>query len=173
MNRKIIIGLIGPNSENCTKEIYDFGYNLGKQIADKGYILVSGGREGIMEAAFKGAHSSDNYVNPVTIAILPSTDKNEANKYSDIIIPTGIGLARNSIIPNTADILIAVAGGAGTLSEIAFAWQFKRYVICYTGFEGWAKELAGIELDNRSKGLLKKTASINEMFEMIEELLII
>jgi hypothetical protein len=168
MTKKTVVGVIGPNYENCNDAIFAFGIKLGKTLADMNVLIVTGGRKGIMEAIFKGAHQSANYQNPTTIGILPSGNKDEANAYCDIVIPTGIGLARNSIVVNTADILIAVAGGSGTLSEIAFAWQFNKKVICYTGFDGWAKNLAGLNLDTRNTGLLLKADSINQITELIK-----
>ena len=169
MIRKSIIGVIGPNYENCTDEIFNFGLELGRQLTDLNLMIVCGGREGIMEAVCKGSKLSGKYIYPNTIGIIPSNDKAEANEYCDIVIPSGIGLARNSIIVNTADLLIAVAGGAGTLSEIAFAWQMNKKVICFTGFEGWAKNLAGKDLDLRNSNLLLSANTLDEIIELIKE----
>lgn len=62
--------------------------------------------------------------------------KEQANEYVDIVIPTGMGWARNQLIVNAADAIVSVAGGAGTLSELAYAWQSGKPVVCYTAFEG-------------------------------------
>ncbi|MCK5169381.1 MAG: TIGR00725 family protein [Bacteroidales bacterium] len=163
------VGIIGPGSDICTNEIYEFGLNLGKYLTDHNYLTVCGGKGGIMEAVCKGSKLSGKYIYPNTIGIIPSNDKAEANEYCDIVIPSGIGLARNSIIVNTADLLIAVAGGAGTLSEIAFAWQMNKKVICFTGFEGWAKNLAGKDLDLRNSNLLLSANTLDEIIELIKE----
>jgi uncharacterized protein (TIGR00725 family) len=76
-----------------------------------------------------------------------------------------MSIARNIIIIQTADIIIAAGGGAGTLSEIAFAWQLEKKVLCVTLFEGWAKELAGRNLDDRQSGLLVPVNSIEEILK--------
>ncbi len=55
------ITVIGPNAPGCTPDVYDFGLQLGKLLADLGYIIINGGREGIMEAVNKGAHTSTRY----------------------------------------------------------------------------------------------------------------
>jgi hypothetical protein len=68
----------------------------------------------------------------------------------------------------TADIIIAAGGGAGTLSEIAFAWQLEKTVLCLTNFEGWAKELAGKNLDDRHIGLLIPVISIDEILKHLD-----
>ena len=169
MIRKSIIGVIGPNYENCTDEIFNFGLELGRRLTDLNIMIVCGGREGIMEAVCKGSKLSGKYQCPNTIGIIPSNDKTDANEYCDIVIPSGIGLARNSIIVNTADLLIAVAGGSGTLSEIAFAWQMNKKVICFTGFEGWAKNLAGKDLDLRNSNLLLSASTLDEIIELVKE----
>jgi hypothetical protein len=67
-----------------------------------------------------------------------------------------------------ADIIIAAGGGAGTLSEIAFAWQLEKKVLCVTLFEGWAKELAGRNIDDRQNGLLVPVKSIDEIIKHLD-----
>lgn len=172
MNKNVrLIGVIGPSEFHCTKEIYDFGFELGKMIADMGYFLVCGGLGGIMEAACKGANSSDKYLPGKTIGIVPMSDKSRANEYCDIVIPTGLGFARNILVANSADIIIAVAGGSGTLSEIAFAWQMNRPIICYDRFEGWASELADRKLDNRRDKAILKASSLNEIKNLIKQMI--
>ena len=95
---KKLAGVIGPNKENCTPEIYAFGLALGKKIIDLDFILVCGGKQGIMEAVCKGAKQSKNYSFGNTVGIIPEKDKEPANPFCDIVIPTGIGYARNQII---------------------------------------------------------------------------
>ena len=64
-------------------------------------------------------------------------------------MPTGLGIARNILVVRTADVVIAIGGGAGTLSEIAIAWQLGRTVIAIEDSGGWASQLAGKHLDDR------------------------
>lgn len=169
MTRKPVVGVIGPNYENCSDEVYNFGMELGRALTELDVMIVCGGREGIMEAVCRGTKLSGKYKYHNTIGIIPSEDKNDANQFCDIVIVTGIGLARNSIIVNTADILVAVAGGSGTLSEIAFAWQMNKKVICYTGFEGWSEKLAGKDLDQRNSGLLIEANSLEEVISLVKK----
>lgn len=157
------IAIIGPNNKMCSNELYDFGVKLGQQIAIKDRTIVCGGLGGFMEAVCKGVKRSKDTFNGQTIGILPDEKADTANPYIDIAIPTGVGVARNLIIVRTADIIIAAGGGAGTLSEIAFAWQLGKKVLCVTRFEGWAKELAGKDLDGRKTGLLIPVSSIDEI----------
>lgn len=154
----------------CSKELYDFGVQLGQQIATKDRTFVCGGLGGFMEAVCKGVKQSPDSFNGQTIGILPDEVSDNANPYIDIPVATGQGIARNIIIVNTADIIIAAGGGAGTLSEIAFAWQQKKTVLCVTLFDGWAKELAGKNLDSRESGLLIPINSIEEINQFLNQL---
>jgi uncharacterized protein (TIGR00725 family) len=169
--RAVMIGVIGPSELLCTKEVYEFGLKLGKMLVDAGYFVVCGGLGGVMEAVCKGAHESEGYYKGKTIGVIPSADKKDANKYCDIVIPTGLGFARNTIVVNSADVVIAIGGGSGTLSEIAFAWQMHRPIICYDGFEGWAAEMADKKLDIRRKDVMHRVSSLEEIMEKIPELL--
>lgn len=148
--------------------MYRFGTDLGKEIASPGRIIICGGLGGFMEAVSKGVKESVHTFNGQTIGILPGDDPQDANPYIDIAIPTGLGIARNIIIINSADLIIAAGGGAGTLSELAFAWQKKKKVLCITDFGGWAKELAGKRVDERDDGLFLPVKNIKEILKLIK-----
>jgi len=106
-------------------------YELGRLIASQGWVLVSGGREGIMEAACRGAKS----VGGLTIGILPTLDGRDANRYVDIKIPTGLGYARNILVVRASRFVVAICGEYGTLSEIAFAFNDPGRVVI--GIDTW------------------------------------
>jgi uncharacterized protein (TIGR00725 family) len=165
MNKTITV--IGPNRFECSEELYNFGIKLGKLLIDLNYIIINGGMQGIMEATFKGAKESKKYSFGKTIGIIPSSDNQDANEYCDIIIPTGIGYARNQIVVNSSDTIIAIGGGAGTLSEIAFAWQLNKKIYAFTNFNGWAKELANIKLDNRYDNKIIGIRDLNHLKEIL------
>ena len=153
----------------CSEALYYFGVELGKRIATADRSIICGGLGGFMEAVCKGAKQSSETFGGQTIGILPDDVASGANPFIDTAIATGAGIARNIIIINSADIIIAAGGGAGTLSEIAFAWQKKKTVLCVTLFDGWAKELAGVNLDNRQSGLLVPVHSIPEIeYQLIQ-----
>ena len=114
----------------CSKRIGRIAYEVGQRIAREGWVLVCGGREGVMEEACRGAKDAGG----VTVGILPSCDGKDANKYVDITIPTGLGYARNVLVVRAASGIIAVDGRYGTLSEIAFAFNDPRPIV---GIETW------------------------------------
>jgi len=100
-----------------------------------------------MEAVSRGGRSSVNYQNGDIIGILPDYGQEGANDYVDIPIATGMDNLRNQIVANS-DAMIAIGGGAGTLSEIAFAWMLGRLIMAYE-VEGWSGKVANTRLDHR------------------------
>jgi uncharacterized protein (TIGR00725 family) len=121
-SKKLIIAVIG--GRNVTDELLAQAEDAGRLIARAGAILATGGLNGVMEAASRGAHEEGGTV----LGILPQDDKSQANQYVDVAVATGLGFARNAIIARTADALVAVGGAYGTLSEIAFALQMGKPV---------------------------------------------
>lgn len=121
--------------------------SIGRELVDAGYRIVTGGMGGVMEAAHKGARESPNWFDGAGIGILPGSNISQANQFVDIAIPTGLDHARNAIVAHSAAV-IAIGGGAGTLSEMALAWAYGRLVI---GLRcgGSSELLAGRRIDGR------------------------
>jgi uncharacterized protein (TIGR00725 family) len=124
---KCTIGIIGGgNADAATSKI---AYETGSLIAERGAQLVTGGLGGVMEAASKGAYEKKGTV----IAIIPSNNKIDSNPFATVIIPSGMGIARNVLVVQTADVLIAFPGEYGTLSEIGLALNIGKPVIAMPG----------------------------------------
>ena len=119
----IYLAVIG--SAACSEEVAALAEAVGREIARAGAVLVCGGRGGVMEAACRGARAEGG----TTVGILPGLDRREANPYVDIPIVTGLGEARNAVVVRTADAVVAVSGGFGTLSEIGLALKMGRPVV--------------------------------------------
>jgi len=148
----MIISVIGAGT--CNKEIYSIAEEIGKLIAQKGAILVTGGLGGVMEAASKGAIEAGG----TTVGILPGFSKEDANKYVSIPITTGLSHARNIVIVRSADAVIAVSGEYGTLSEIAVALKLGKPVI---GIKTWEHIDGLIEAESSQE-------AVNKAFELIK-----
>lgn len=103
---------------------------IGRLIAENGFILVNGGMKGVMAASARGAKSAGGWV----IGILPGRSAGEANSFTDIAVPTGLGYLRNALVVLNSDLLVAIDGAYGTLSEIAYARIYGREVL---GIETW------------------------------------
>jgi uncharacterized protein (TIGR00725 family) len=110
--------------------------SVGRELAARGAVVVCGGLGGAMEAACRGARQAGG----TTVGLLPGLDRRDANPYVDVAIPTGLGEARNALVVRTADALVAVGGGYGTLSEIGLALRTGKHVV---GLATW--EIDGIE----------------------------
>jgi len=117
------VAVIG--SAVCDEGVAALAREVGREIARRGAVLVCGGRGGVMEAACQGAKSAGG----MTVGILPGFDRREANRYVEVPIVTGLGEARNAIVVRTADAVVAVSGGFGTLSEIGLACKMGRPVV--------------------------------------------
>ena len=124
-NRIGIIGGSAPDAESRKNAEV-----LGELVGKSGYILVNGGMEGIMVASARGAKKA----NGVVIAILPGKTREEANPYTDIAIPTGLGYMRNALVVLNSDILVAINGSYGTLNEIAYARIYQKKIL---GLNTW------------------------------------
>lgn len=161
--RRIQIALCGDSELQNAKE-GQIAYDIGKEIALRGAVLIQGGRGGVMEAAARGCHEHGG----LAVAILPSADFSEANPYSHVVIPTGLGWTRNSLVPLAADGIIAIGGQSGTLSEIAFAWMYGKPIVAVNaGIQGWASRLAGKPVDSRRNDVIHVANSAKEAVEII------
>ena len=128
-NHTLRIGVLGPH--DCSKEERKIGFAVGAELARQGAILLCGGLGGMMEAAAEGAKSERG----VTVGILPGETASVANEFIDIALPTGLGAIRNAVLVRCCDAVIAIRGGYGTLSEIAFALRLKVPVV---GLQTWS-----------------------------------
>ena len=129
MDQRKLIGVIGAGT--CNQDTALLAYQVGKKIAQAGYGLICGGHGGVMEAACKGAFEAGG----LTIGVLPGDSPDAANPFVSIKIVTGMGIARNAIIVRSSAVAIAIAGKAGTLSEIAFCVKLGVPVIGLRSFD--------------------------------------
>jgi uncharacterized protein (TIGR00725 family) len=121
--RAPVVSVIGAGLS--TPEQSRLAEDVGRLLAEKGVVLVCGGRGGVMEAACRGAHQAGG----ITIGLLPGGDVTDGNAYLTVAIPTGLGHARNALVASAGGAVIAIGGGAGTLSEIGIALKSGRRVI--------------------------------------------
>ena len=149
--KKQIIGVIGAGKDDA--ELTEIAEEVGRLIAAHEALLVCGGLGGVMEAAARGAKAAGG----TTIGILPQATKEMANQYIDVPVATGFGEGRNVVIIRTADVLIAIGGEYGTLSELAFALKMGKPVV---GINTWD-----------IKGIIKADtpeAAVNSAFELLK-----
>ena len=142
------IGVIGAGE--CSKTTYRFAEELGFEIGKKGWAMVCGGLGGVMEASARGCKEAGG----MTVGLLPGLDRAAANPFIEIALPTGLGEGRNLLVVRTADVIISVAGGYGTLSEIALALKMKKPVI---GLGTW-EDIEGVQYVSSPREAIQRAA---------------
>ena len=160
--RKTIIGVMGPGA-GATEKDKKNAYELGKAIAQKGWVLLSGGRyQGVMDAVSHGAQDAGGLV----VGILPHKDGSDASKAVDIRIVTAMGGARNVINVLSSDVVVTCGMGAGTSSEVGHSVKVgKPTILLGTGkkAEAFFKEIA--------PELVYTAKNVNETIDLIKKLL--
>ncbi|MCI2068641.1 MAG: acyl-CoA synthetase [Bacilli bacterium] len=170
---KKIIAVIGDRSLVKGSLEEKIAFQVGKALDEAGYRIQAGGMGGVMEEVYKGARSASTYQEGDTIAILPSFDKNDQDGLADIVIPTGLDIMRSGIVTD-CDFVVAIGGGAGTLSEICAAWALYRPIVAFKNCGGWASKVAGIKLDEHTRyegfdDRIFSCSSPEEMLKIIKE----
>ncbi|MEK6608474.1 MAG: TIGR00725 family protein [Myxococcota bacterium] len=146
--RRPTIAVCGASGA-LTPELERLAEELGGEIWRAGFDLVCGGQDGVMEAVSRGYAQARGDRPGTIIGILPGSAAADANAYCDLVVPTGLGYARNTLVVLAGDGIVLCGGGSGTLSEAAFAWQFGKPIAALEPSGGWARELAGRALDGR------------------------
>ena len=114
MPSPLYLAVVGSGDKDAELEL---ARRVGQEVAAAGAVLVCGGLGGVMAAAAGGAYDAGG----LTVGLLPGSDRSEANPHLTVAIPTGLGELRNGLVVRSSDGVIAVGGGYGTLSEVAFA----------------------------------------------------
>lgn len=143
--KKLQILVIGHNDNGCTDKHKKTAYSVGVEIAKSGSVLVTGGLGGVMNAACRGAHDADG----ITVGIIPQDEPSPANPYCDIVIPTGMGMARDFLNALSSDGIIIIGGGSGTLSEICAAYMYKKPMVGIRNMGGITAQFIDGYVDHR------------------------
>ena len=161
MSKKLQIAVIGSaGQEEYPQNSQNFSFNeslafeVGQILAEKGCILVNGGKSGIMEASSKGAKSK----NGITIGVIKGNQRFGSNQYTDIEIVSNILDGGDALlIPTMCDGAIVIGGGAGTLAELSGFYRINKPIITIANTGGWAQKLANTYLDERQKVLIQQS----------------
>jgi len=164
-----IIGVIGSDShpgEEISAHALHVADDIGRRLAMRGALLVTGGSGGIMEAVSKGAYDAGG----VVIGFLPGRTREGANRYVTIPLCTGLGEIRSHLTISASDVIIMIAGSTGTLNEATIAYGHKPLVVV-TGTGGWSDRLGqtlygGMHFDERSTATVHFTATAAEAVEL-------
>ncbi len=152
MTPSVAIAVVGAG--NAPEETRRLAFEVGREIARNGAVLVNGGLGGVMEAAAAGARDVGGH----TVGILPGYDRAAANQHIEFAVATGMGEARNAIVVASADAVIALAGEGGTLAEIGFALKLGRPIVA---LDAW-HELKGLERAATPADAVARALSLTE-----------
>jgi hypothetical protein len=125
------VAVVGTSTP--TAELAEAAEAVGRRLAERGAVVVCGGLGGVMEATARGVHAAGG----IAVGILPGSDRTEANRYLTVALATGLGEMRNPLVVRSADVVIAIGGAYGTLSEVAFA---LRTAVPVVGLGTWDLE---------------------------------
>jgi uncharacterized protein (TIGR00725 family) len=124
-----LVAVVGPGAD-ATDDLCALAAQVGRLLAERGAVLLTGGLGGVMAAAAEGARDGGG----LAIGLLPGTDRAAGNADNTVAIATGLGQARNALIVRAADAMISVGGSWGTLSEIALCRRSGKPVVCLRGW---------------------------------------
>jgi hypothetical protein len=148
VTRPTLITIIGKSAKDPRDPVPEkalrMAEEVGRLIAERDGIVVTGGLSGVMEAVSRGAKTAGGLV----IGILPGFDKREANEFVDIAITTGMGWMRNTLTVRAADAVIMISGGIGTLNELTVAYELKPTVIL-EGSGGWSSRIREVAYEGK------------------------
>ena len=165
MIRKRQILVIGNNDNGCTPELEKLAYDMGSNIAKSNSVLITGGLGGVMRAASHGAHDAGGLI----VGIIPQNDFSLANEFCDIVIPSGMGLMRDFLNALSADGVIVIGGGSGTLSEICAAYMYKKPIVALKNSGGTASKYADQFLDHRKNVQIIGVETADEAIKYVLE----
>lgn len=165
MKRRRQILVIGHNDNGCTPAHEKVAYETGTEIAKSDSVLITGGLGGVMRAASHGAHDEGGLV----VGIIPQDDPSFANEFCDIVIPSGMGLTRDFLNALSADGVIIIGGGSGTLSEVTAAYMHKKPMVAIKNLGGTIAPYIDGYLDHRKNVKILGVDSPKEAVKLILE----
>jgi len=139
--RRFVCCIVGnkEGGSKWTAEVAKLAFEAGAIAAKAGFVVMTGGKSGVMSSAAQGAREAGG----MTIGVLPEADRSMANPFLTFALPTGMGIARNALTAMFCDVMIALPGGSGTLEEMAFATDFGRPVLSLGSWD--IKGLKGVQ----------------------------
>ena len=136
MARRHVVAVIG--SGQASPEMVSCAEAVGAGLVGMGVRLITGGREGVMAAASRGARNAPGWRDGDILAVVPGYQHAEANPWADVVLPTGLGHARNAVVVAAGDVVVLIGGEAGSLSEVGLARKIGRPVVVVRGTGGLA-----------------------------------
>ncbi len=160
------IGVIGSRKTRNAAAL-KAAYEVGRLVAKRGAILISGGLDGVMEEACRGAKKEGG----LTVGVLPGKSAVTANPYVDVKVVTGMEWARNQLVALSSDGLIMIQGDCGTLSEACQAWAYGKPIVAIKTTGGYAAKFAGKRMDEKREDVIVSAKDAKEAVEKLFRLI--
>lgn len=154
-----VVAVVGP-AQPDDQALLAAAREVGAGLAAVGCTVVTGGLGGVMAAAAQGAHDAGGFV----VGILPGEDPNAANAHVDLPVPTGLGEGRNLLVVRLAEVVVAVGGSWGTLSEVALARRRGTPVV---SLHGW--QVVGPDADSDVIAVPDATSAVETTVALLNE----
>ena len=164
MSKRNQILIIGHDKHGFTEEHEKIAYETGSEVAKSDSVLITGGLEGVMKAACHGAKDAGG----ITVGIIPQEDSSFANEFCDIVIPSGMGLTRDFLNALSADGIIIIGGGSGTLAEVCAGYVHNKPMVAIKNTGGVADQYADKYVDSRE---CVKIIGVNSPQEAVKTIL--
>lgn len=148
-------------SHQASEKSLKLAEEVGREIAKNDCILICGGLEGVMESSCKGNSEEKG----TSVCVIPSAQKQDANPYCSIVIPSGIGFGRNFILVNSADAVILIEGQAGTFIEALASYLQEKPIIALSGTGGVSDKIKETFLDDTKSVKILSASSPKEAVE--------
>lgn len=169
-----IIGYAGldeyPKGTVIKPEVFDYAYQIGKKISQKGWTVITGGKTGVMEAANKGCQEAGG----VSIGVVTGDKRFTANNYVDVeVVPGTFNCGEEMTLITMSDAVVMLGGGMGTLQELTIAYRQSKSIFSIRGLGGWSERLEQFnKLDERSKVKIDYSETVEELTEKLSLILI-
>ena len=165
MPKRNQILIIGHDKHGFTEEHEKIAYETGSEVAKSDSVLITGGLEGVMKAACHGAKDAGG----LTVGIIPQEESSYANEFCDIVIPSGMGLTRDFLTALSADGIIIIGGGSGTLAEVCAGYVHNKPMVAIKNTGGVADQYADKYVDHRERVKIIGVSSPQEAVKTILE----
>lgn len=158
--RKFQIAIIGyagldeyPDNVRIDPMVYKYAYDLGRMIGQKGWIVITGGKTGVMQQANKGCKETGG----ISVGVIKGEERFKANKYVDIeVLPGTYTCGEEMTLIAMSDVVIMLGGGVGTLQELTIAYRMSKPIYSIRGLGGWSERLSKFDaLDERNIKAIK------------------
>jgi uncharacterized protein (TIGR00725 family) len=121
-----VVAVVGPGTRDADTRDLAQAYEVGRRLAERGFAVLTGGRDGVMAEAARGVRDAGG----LAVGLLPGSDRAEGNEFLALAVPTGLGQLRNGLLVNASDAVLAVGCSWGTLSEICLAQRVAKPLVC-------------------------------------------